>query len=529
MAEALHQVGDVLVYGTLVLHGPAHPLGHLDGARCAKVAVVGAFPHGVDGSHASVGLQPHAVLGVEVVAGGLLGACKQASAHCCAGAHAERLHNVARAPNASVRQDRHTVRTRQLCYVVDSRGLRPAACADLLRCADGADAHAHSESVHAAVNEVLGLALGDDVAADDLQIRVLLLHPTDDVVLERAVSLAAVHHYGVHTCGDQCPDSVPIARPGAHCCSHHEAALFVLRSQGVVCLLAQVRACNQRHELPGLGYDRELAFLGLADDLVGLRELHTLLRRDQVLEWRHHLAHVHGAAVGHKVGVALRHEAQEPGAHLAVLRHREAGEAALRAQLVQLGEQHRGLDADRVHDEAAPVLLHPHDLLHLGLHGEVRVQHAQAPLQRHGGGHARLCDGVHGAGHYGGPQLDLARHVRVQTDVVHAEGDATWEADEVIVGVPRPICRTLKEVLGTVAVQQIKVLQHLVFLEFRVRLGAGPQMPWRAAAIPRAQSLLHGGVVGHRHRHAGDAALADHGCGGRAGALGGRGLEGAPA
>mmetsp|Transcript_101284 Transcript_101284/g.321657 ORF Transcript_101284/g.321657 Transcript_101284/m.321657 type:complete len:617 (+) Transcript_101284:1-1851(+) len=477
--EALDQIGDVPVHGALVLHGPAHALGHLDGARGAEVPVVRALPHGIDGAHAAVELQARAVVGVEVLARGLLGASQQAPAHGHAGSHAKRLDDVPRAADAAVCQHRHAVRSRQARDVVDSGRLRAAAGADLLRRADGADAHAHAQGVDAALDEVLGLALRDDVAADDLEAGELLLHPAEDVVLEGAVALAAVDDNGVHARGDQRSDPVSVARPGAHRGRHHEGPLLVLRGQRVVCLLFQVSAGDERHKVPRVGHDGQLALLGGADDPVGVGEFHAFLRRDEVLHCSHHLTNTQSVAVGHEVRVALRDEAHELRAHLAVLGHREAREATPPTQLVQLGEQHCGLDADGVHDEAVPELLDLQDLLDLVLHAEVRVDDSQPALQRHGNGHPGLRDGVHGAGHDGGLQLDLARDVGLERHLVHAEGDVPRQADDVVVGVAHAVLRGVEDVSGTEAIEQVVVV-------FGQPLGPGGSL-----VLGLGRSILH--------------------------------------
>ena len=85
---------------------------------------------------------------------------------------------------------------RQLRHKVDGRGRCPAASAHLLRGDAGADAHAHSERGHAALEEVLRRALGEDVAAGNLENGDLIREPADDVVLEGAIHLAAVRDDG---------------------------------------------------------------------------------------------------------------------------------------------------------------------------------------------------------------------------------------------------------------------------------------------------------------------------------------------
>mmetsp|Transcript_21963 Transcript_21963/g.58009 ORF Transcript_21963/g.58009 Transcript_21963/m.58009 type:complete len:238 (+) Transcript_21963:581-1294(+) len=180
-----------------------------------------------------------------------------------------------------------------------------------------------------------------------------------------------------------------------------------------------------------------MGLLRLDHLLVRGRQLHALRSRDEVLKLGHDGPDLRRHAVLHEVGVPLRHQAEQLRPHLAVRGHREAREAARLAQLVELCQRRRREDALGLHDEAALVLLHQQHLLDLLLDQEVRVDDAKAALQRHGDRHLVLRDGVHGAGHDGRAQRDLFRELRVELNLVHAEGDLAGHADEVIVGIPR--------------------------------------------------------------------------------------------
>mmetsp|Transcript_74332 Transcript_74332/g.187928 ORF Transcript_74332/g.187928 Transcript_74332/m.187928 type:complete len:350 (-) Transcript_74332:783-1832(-) len=267
--QALHQIWHVALHGALILHGPGHALRHLHDAAAAEVAVVRALLHGVDGAHAAVPFQPGAVLRVEVLPGRLLRACEQAAAHRGPRAQGERLDDVTWARDAPVSQDGDPEGTGQLGDVVNRRCLSAAASAHLLRRADGADAHTHAQSIHAALDEVLRLQPRDDVAANHLQLRELRLHPANDIVLEGAVALAAVHNDRIHAGSHQSAHTVAISGPGADGRRHHEAAVLVLGGEGKVSLLVQVGASHQRHQAASLCDDWQLPKLLVPDDLVG--------------------------------------------------------------------------------------------------------------------------------------------------------------------------------------------------------------------------------------------------------------------
>ena len=74
-------------------------------------------------------------------------------------------------------------------------------------------------------------------------------------------------------------------------------------------------------------------------------------------------------------------------------------------QRVRLAQRTIRPERDRVHDHPALAPLDPVDFRGLPLDRHVLVQHADAAGSRHGDGHVRLGDGVHG----GGDQRDVER------------------------------------------------------------------------------------------------------------------------
>mmetsp|Transcript_65942 Transcript_65942/g.190243 ORF Transcript_65942/g.190243 Transcript_65942/m.190243 type:complete len:269 (-) Transcript_65942:763-1569(-) len=268
------------MHRALVLNSAGDALRNLQGSGCAKVPVVGALLHRVDGPHAAVALQAGAVFCIDVLAWRLLRAGQQASAHRGASAEAQGLDDVPRARDAAIGEDRDAPRARVLRHVEDRRGLGPSTSADLLGGADGADAHADAEPIHAAVDEVLCLRLGDNVAADDLQVGELLLHPPKHLVLEDAIPLAAVHDDGVHTGGDQRAHPVFVTGPRPDGRRNPQTVPLVLRSVRVVRRLLQVRPRHKRHQSVVRGDHGQLALLRLLQNLVRGLQLDPLLRRN---------------------------------------------------------------------------------------------------------------------------------------------------------------------------------------------------------------------------------------------------------
>ena len=74
-------------------------------------------------------------------------------------------------------------------------------------------------------------------------------------------------------------------------------------------------------------------------------------------------------------------------------------------------------DRDRVLDDPGLVFLDNPDLLGLALRAHVLVDHAHAPLLRHGDRQARLGHGIHGGGHQRHLQGELTGQAGLEPDV----------------------------------------------------------------------------------------------------------------
>mmetsp|Transcript_51612 Transcript_51612/g.109666 ORF Transcript_51612/g.109666 Transcript_51612/m.109666 type:complete len:535 (+) Transcript_51612:195-1799(+) len=456
--DALGQVRDVAVDRALVLDGARHTLCNLESGVCTEITVVGSFLHGINGPHATVSLESHSVVSVEVLTWGLLCSCQQTAAHCGTSAKGQGLHDVTRAADATIRQDRDSELASVLRDVVHSRGLCPAASAHFLCSADGPDAHSDSKSICAAIDQVLCLSLGHDVARNYLQLRELCLHPPDHLVLEHAVTLAAVHDDSVNTSLNQGTNAVAISRSGAHSSSDHQVLAAILGGMGVVCILLQVSSGHKRNQALVLGDDRELALLGFLQDSVGVLQVDTLIGANQVAELCHNLADKDISSILHEVGIPASHEAEQCRLHLPVRGDRETGEAALLPQDVELLQSHVRDDADRAEDESGFVLLDFDHFRNLVSNGQIGVDHTDSTLQCEGDGHPGLGDRVHGAGDDGNLEPDVSGEVSVQLHITNAEVNVARHADEIVVGVANLDVLVLEDIRSTVAINKISVV-----------------------------------------------------------------------
>jgi len=130
-------------------------------------------------------------------------------------------------------------------------------------------------------------------------------------------------------------------------------------------------------------------FVGLADGVGG----HAFLGHGAELgTGRHDLANAFRA-----VALADDVAGEEADEDALVVHHGEGAELepALLDHAEDVGDGEVGRDGDGVLDEAVDVVLDAGDLLDLVGGGEVAMDEAEAAVERHGDGHARLGDGVH--------------------------------------------------------------------------------------------------------------------------------------
>ena len=131
--------------------------------------------------------------------------------------------------------------------------------------------------------------------------------------------------------------------------------------------------------------------------------------------------------------VAVGHHADEL---LVVADDRQARDAVLAADRVELLEGAVRTDGDRVGDHAGLGPLDEVDLVGLVLDREVAVQHPEAALAGHRDRHAGLGDGVHGRGDERRPDRQLAGEARRRVDVAGGEVAVARQEQDVVVRQP---------------------------------------------------------------------------------------------
>src|SRR5690606_18091236 len=143
--------------------------------RILEVAVLGPLLHRAQRTHAAVALVAAALEQLDL-ARGFLGAGEQAADHHRGGTGGDRLADVAGVADAAVGDQRDALLQR-LGHQVDGGDLRHAHARDHAGGADRTGTHTDLHRVSAGVIQRQGGFAGDDVAADHLHLREVLLDP----------------------------------------------------------------------------------------------------------------------------------------------------------------------------------------------------------------------------------------------------------------------------------------------------------------------------------------------------------------
>src|SRR5690606_18895747 len=144
------------------------------------VAIARAFAHRPERAHAAIGLVRAPLVDLDL-ARRLVGAGEQTPDHHRVRAGRDGLGDVAREPDAAVGDDADVRARERLGHVRYRRELRDAHARDDAGGADRAGADADLDRVRAGLAQIARRVPGRDVAADDRQIRIVLLDPADAV------------------------------------------------------------------------------------------------------------------------------------------------------------------------------------------------------------------------------------------------------------------------------------------------------------------------------------------------------------
>lgn len=314
-----------------VSHGTRHALSNQDAitlgevtsstgiARLTVLATSASLLvlHGVNAAHATVRLDQFALSG-DKRSSRRLGCAGQETTHHDGGStKGESLDNVANILNTAIGNARHTEARSEGADTVDSGSLRTTDGHNLLGNASRTTAHANTKTVNTSLDQTSSLLPGDDVSADNVQGRELLLDPLDHLDLVHAVALTAVKNDNVEASIDKQLETVLVLRAGSNGSGADELlGVGQLGGEWEVEVLAQIRARDHGYQVAVLVNDGQLALLGLGQNVVCLGKLNAIGGGDKVGD--HDIGN--GLVdIVFELEVSVGDDAQQLGAELAVL------------------------------------------------------------------------------------------------------------------------------------------------------------------------------------------------------------------
>lgn len=155
-------------------------------------------------------------------------------------AKAKRLHNVSRRRNATIGNARHSELAGQSIDIVDGSGLGSSYRTNLLRGADRARAHAHTQSIHSRLNQMECLPCRDNIATNDIHTRVRRLDVLNHFDLIHTVALAGVDDDDIHAGFDESLAALAVIGAGTDGATNQKLLVGILGGVGELTALLQV-------------------------------------------------------------------------------------------------------------------------------------------------------------------------------------------------------------------------------------------------------------------------------------------------
>ena len=188
--------------------------------------------------------------------------------------------------------------------------------------ADRARADADLHAVRTRFNQGQSGCTGGDVAANDFDVRIVLLDPAHAIDHTFAVAVRGVHHNGVHTCARERLDTLFGALTHTHGGTHAQFASSVTGGIGEIELFGDVLDGDQALEFKGVvDHQQPLEFV-LVEQVLGLFGGGALGDSDQAITRRHDFTDLLVVA-GFETQVSARHDTD----HFAAITHRKSGHA----------------------------------------------------------------------------------------------------------------------------------------------------------------------------------------------------------
>ena len=322
----------------------------------------------------------------------------------CTGEHAahhdarcpgcNRFGDVAAVAYTAVGNQRHAAAVQSHGHVINRGDLRHADTGDNARGANRARANADLDRIRTGFSQCQRSRTRGDVAADHVNVRVVLFDPANPFDHAVAVTMCRIHHDGVNPGANQGFNALFGARAYAHSRTYAQTPCAVARCIRETGLLGDVFDGDQAFELESLVDHQQTFQLVFVQQRFGLLGRGAFRHGDEPLARRHDVFDLQVVA-RLETQIAVGDDAD----HFARVAHRETGNAEFVRQGHDLSHRVLRRDDDRIKHHTAFIAL---DFGHFG--GllkccQVFVDDAHASLLGDGNGQTGFCDRVHGGGH----------------------------------------------------------------------------------------------------------------------------------
>jgi len=331
--------------------------------------------------------------------------------------------------DAAVGDDRDGAADR-LRRVVDGGDLRDADAAHDTRGADRAGADADFDGMGTGLLQGQGAFGGGDVAADHIDVGIVLRDPAHHVEDALAVAVGAVDHHHIDLFVREHRHAVVVA--GADGGGHAQtvARIAGVERLGVLNQLQDIGKGVEADQPSVAVHEGQLADLVLHHDGIGLFQRGVGRGRDHARG--HDLCDARRALLG-EADVAGGHDACEA---VLVVEDRKTAEREMVvvAVLLDVGQSVGAVEGDRLHDQAVEVVLDAAHMLGLNFGRQVLMDHADAAEHRHGGRHAGLGHGVHRGADKRDVQADTAGQPRGERGLIGKKVGVPGDQRDIVEG-----------------------------------------------------------------------------------------------
>ena len=374
-----------------------------------EVAVSGAVAHSAEGTHAAVRLEG-AALGEDHFARSFISTGEHGTHHHGVSAGSESLGDITGEADAAVSDQRNAGAFESFCHIGNSGNLRDANTGNDTRRADGARADTDLDSVSAVVDESLGSVTGSDVAADHLNVRVVLLNPVDAVQHALGVAVSGINAEDVNAGFNQRFDTLFSAGTDGNGSAAEELAGGVVSGVRKFSSLDDIADRHQAGELELIVNDQNALETMLVHQSLGFFEGGALLHNDEAFAGGHDGGNRHILAV-FEADVAVRHHAEN---RAVFSDNRETGDAAHTGETKHVSNRHIRTDGDRIIHDTGFETLHLADFSCLGLSGHILVNNADATLFSESNSETGFSNRIHGCRNERNVERDFARQLGFQ-------------------------------------------------------------------------------------------------------------------